>query len=78
MVILLFAFSYASSVCELFFSMLKRTDINPEKIPTGKARLSEVAKLFHNRILEIRQDTLVLHWHHIILHLFKYLQLDDL
>ena len=43
--------SYATSVVELLFSMVKRTDINPEKIATGKTKLSEVARLVYTRIL---------------------------
>ena len=71
-------YSYASSVCELFFSMIKRTDINPQKISTGKSKLNDVAKLVHQRILEVKPATIVLFTHHIILHLFKYLQFSDI
>ncbi len=53
--------------------MVKRTNINPEKLSTGKTKLSDVARLVHARILEIDRATVVLFWHHIILHLFGYL-----
>ena len=53
--------------------MLKRTDINPERIPTGKKKLSDVAKLVHARILQIKPETIILFSHHIILGIFEYL-----
>ena len=70
--------SYATSVAELLFSMVKRTNINPEKIATGKTKLSDVARLIHARILEVKRETVILFWHHIILHLFGYLTFTPL
>ena len=70
--------SYATSVAELLFSMVKRTDINPEKIATGKTKLSDVARLIYARILEVKRETVILFWHHIILHLFGYLNFTPL
>ena len=53
--------------------MMKRTDINPDKIPTGKSKLACVARLVHDRILQIKPETVVLFTHHVILRLFEYL-----
>ena len=58
--------------------MLKRTDMNPDGIPTGKSKLSDAARLIHARILEIKESTLVLMTHHIILKLFEYLTFKPL
>ena len=57
----------------MFFSLVKRTDINPEKIPTGKSKLSDTAKLLHRRMLQIKPETVVLFMLHVLLHVFKYL-----
>ena len=53
--------------------MVKRTDINPNKISTGKSKLVDVARLIHDRIFEIKPETVVLFTHHVILRLFEYL-----
>ena len=65
--------SYQSSVCELLFSLIKRTDMNPDRIPTGKSKLSDAVRLIFDRILEIKESTLILMTHHIILMLYQYL-----
>ena len=66
-------YSYATSVAELFFSKVKRGDINPERISTTKTKMVNTVRLVYTRILEIRRETIILFWHHIILHLFGYL-----
>ena len=62
----------------MFFSMIKRVDLNTEGISTGKSKLSETAKLVHSRILEIKKETIVLYFHYILLHLFGYLTFTPL
>ena len=58
--------------------MLKRTEMNTDGIPTGKSKLSDVAKLIHARILEIKERSLILMTHHIIVKLFEYLTFKPL
>ena len=72
------SFSYSTSVCELFFEKMKRTDLNPDNIQTGKSKLSDIAKLVYKRALEVSHSHVMAMQEKIILNLFQYLYFHKL
>ena len=46
-------YSYDAAPCELFFAAFKKADVNPRKVPMGKAHFLEVVKLVVARCRQI-------------------------
>ena len=46
-------YSYASSPCELVFAGLKKGELNPESLSTGKKNLQNVNICLHNSLQRI-------------------------
>ena len=46
-------YSYDAAPCELFFAAFKRADINPSKVPLGKAHFDDIVKLVVQRCRQI-------------------------
>ena len=55
------------------FAALKLGDLNPERLPTGKKALSDVASIVATRLASIPRSVVVSYWHHAVLNLFGYL-----
>jgi len=66
-------YSYDIAPCELFFAEFKKADINPDKVPAGKAHFLDVIKLVVKRCQSIPKVHLILNWHHCFLYAFRYL-----
>ena len=64
---------YSASPIELFFSLLKSTNLNTENCPLGKANFKNVVEIVIRRVQEIERKTLLLLWHHALLEAYKYL-----
>ena len=58
--------SYDAAPCELFFAHLKKADINPRHLPSGRKSFSTVAELVRARIEEIPRSHVILYWHHCL------------
>ena len=63
---------------ELYFSAVKRTDINPRHYPTTKEHFPTIVDLVIKRCLQISQQQVVMNWHHCIMNVFKFLVFKDL
>ena len=67
-------YSYDCCPCELFFALLKSTDINPEKAATGKKAFAQVVQLVHQQVQAIsRKPQIMQLWHHVYMHVLRYL-----
>ena len=66
-------YSYDVAPAELFFAAFKCADINPSRVPMGKSHFDNVVQLVVKRCQEIPKDHLILHWHHCMLYVFRYL-----
>ena len=71
-------YSYAAAPVELVFAALKLGDLNPNRLPTGKKSLSNLADIVSSRLKEIPRSVAIRYWHHIILGLFGYLYFEKL
>ena len=64
---------YSASPIELFFSLLKSTNLNTENCPLGKANFKNVVEIVIRRVQEIERKTLLLLFHHAFQRAFEYL-----
>ena len=66
-------YSYNLAPSELVFAAMKSTHLNLEQLPTGKGNFLNVVRLVLARLREIRPSQRLLFWHHILQHLYRYL-----
>ena len=71
-------YSYSSAAVESVFAALKLGDLNPERLPTGKKSLSNIADMVGKRLAEIPQATRIRYWHRSVLSLYGYLYFERL
>jgi transposase len=71
-------FSYAVSPVELFWSLLKRKDLNPDRLPLSKGYFANVVKLVLDEARGLSRVTLMLLWHYCLSHVYRYLALQRL
>ena len=60
------------------FAALKLGDLNPERLPTGKKALSNLANMVGARLAAIPRTEAIRYWHHAVLHLYGYLYFERL
>ena len=60
------------------FAALKFGELNPERLPTGKKSLTNVANMVGARLAAIPRSLAVRYWHHAVLNLYKYLYFERL
>ena len=71
-------YSYAAAPAELVFAALKLGDLNPNRLPTGKKSLSNIADMVGSRLSAIPRSVAIRYWHHITLGLYGYLYYERL
>ena len=71
-------YSWAAAPCELAFSALKLGELNPERLPTGKKSLSNVAQIVEQRLAAIPRSVAIKYWHHATLGHYGYLSYERL
>ena len=71
-------YCYASAPIELMFAALKLGELNPERLPTGKKSLNNLAELVEKRLAEIPKSVAIRYWHHAVLGLFGYMYYERL
>ena len=60
------------------FAALKLGELNPERQPTGKKSLSNIAEMVEKRLSEIPKSVAIRYWHHAVLGLYGYLYYERL
>ena len=71
-------YCYASAPIELMFAALKLGELNPERQPTGKKSLSNIAEMVEKRLSEVPRSVAIRYWHHAVLGLYGYLYYERL
>ena len=71
-------YSYSTAPVELVFAALKLGELNPERLPTGKKGLSNIATMVAKRLASISRATRVKYWHHAVINHFGYLYFERL
>ena len=64
---------YSASPIELFFSLLKRTNLNEDRLTLGKKDFSNVVQIVLNRVRQLDRRILILLFHHCLQKAFEYL-----
>jgi hypothetical protein len=64
---------YSASPIELFFSLLKRTNLNEDRLALGKKDFSNVVQIVLNRVRQLERRDLILLFHHCLQRAFEYL-----
>ena len=64
---------YSASPIELFFSLLKRTNLNEDRLALGKKDFSNVVQIVLNRVRQLDRRDLILLFHHCLQRAFEYL-----
>ena len=64
---------YSASPIELFFSLLKRTNLNEDRLTLGKKDFSNVVQIVLNRVRQLDRRDLILLFHHCLQKAFEYL-----
>lgn len=77
-VLMLGPYSYTSSPCELWFAALKKADLNPRHVKTGKMHFQNVIDMVVNRCNEIPRHHIILFWHHCMAHVYRYLDFNKI
>jgi hypothetical protein len=72
-VMMLGPYSYEASPCELYFAAFKKADVNPRHVPTSKGHFDAVVRLVLEQCRQIPKHQLLLHWHHCLLYVYRYL-----
>ena len=72
-ILLVASHGYSASPIELFFSLLKRTNLNENALPLGKKDFANVVQIVLNRARQLDRRTLVLLFHHCMQKAFEYL-----
>ena len=62
----------------MVFAALKLGELNPERLPTGKKSLTNVANMVGARLAAIPRSVAVRYWHHAAANLFGYLYYERL
>ena len=70
--------NFNSFLQELAFAALKLGELNPERLPTGKKSLSNVASIVGTRLAAIPRSVAVRYWHQAVLGLYGYLYYERL
>ena len=60
------------------FAALKLGDLNPERQPTGKKSLSNLANMVGVRLASIPRSVRIRYWHAAVLGLYGYLYFERL
>ena len=60
------------------FAAIKLGELNPERLPTGKKSLSNIANMVRTRLSAIPRSIAVRYWHHAVLNLYGYLYFERL
>ena len=68
----MFTTSSASPI-ELFFSLLKATDLNEARLSLGKSNFANIVQIVLQRAQQIEKRILLLLWHHCFQKAFEYL-----
>ena len=71
-------YSYSAAPVELVFAALKLGDLNPNRLPTGKKSLNNLAEMVGSRLAAIPRSVVIRYWHHIVLALYGYLYYERL
>ena len=71
-------YSYSTAPAESAFAALKFGELNPERLPTGKKFLSNVADMVGSRLAEIPKSVVISYWHRAVLNLYGYLYYERL
>ena len=71
-------YSYSAAPVELVFAALKLGDLNPNRLPTGKKSLKNLADTVGSRLATIPRSVAIRYWHHIALALYGYLYYERL
>ena len=71
-------YSYDAAPAESVFAALKLGELNPERLPTGKRALSDIADMVGARLASIRRSVRVRYWHRAVLGLFGYLYFEKI
>ena len=71
-------YSYSTAPAELVFAALKLGDLNPERLPTGKRGLTNLANMVGNKLASIARSTRIRYWHHCSINLYSYLYYERL
>lgn len=66
-------YSYSTAPAELVFAAVKLGELNPERLPTGKKGLTNIANIVGQRLSAIPRATRIRYWHHCALNLYDYL-----
>ena len=64
---------YSASPIELFFSLLKATNLNEARLPLGKSNFGNIVQIVLQRVQQIEKRILLLLWHHCYQKAFEYL-----
>ena len=60
------------------FAALKLGELNPERQPTGKKSLSNLANMVGTRLAAIPRSAAIRYWHAVVPSLFGYLYYEQL
>jgi len=71
-------YSYSTAPCEAVFAALKLGDLNPERLPTGKKGLNNIAEMVIKRLKAIPRSVAIRYWHHAIEGHYRYLCFERL
>ena len=71
-------YSYSAAPIEKVFAALKLGDLNPERLPTGKKALSNVADMVGARLTAISKSEAIRYWHAAVPSLYGYLYFERL
>ena len=63
---------------ELVFGALKLGDLNPDRLPTGKRSLSNLADMVGKKLATIPRQVAITYWHHAVANLYGYLYYERL
>ena len=71
-------YCYAAAPIELMFAALKLGELNPERLPTGKKSLSNIADFVEKRLAEVPKSVAIRYWHCAVLGLYRYMYYERL
>lgn len=71
-------YSYSAAPAELVFAALKLGELNPERLPTGKKGLTNIANMVGRRLASIPRSVTIRYWRHAVLNLYGYLFFERL
>ena len=71
-------YCYSSAAIELVFAALKLGELNPDRLPTGKKSLANIAEMVNARLSAIPLAVRIRYFHQAILGLYSYLYYERL